>query len=67
MSFILLLPGQPMRLFKTAHLATRKHLELGGQLIEMDYEEDKLLTKHTPLYGPSGVRMFGGQARRRGS
>lgn len=61
---VLVLPDGTLKVCKTASTAYLCHRELGAQLHELHFEEDKLSPKFTQTFGPSGVEMFGGQARR---
>lgn len=50
--------------FRNASTALLRQSEFGGKLHELPFQEDKTKPIHLPEYGPSGVNMFGDQARR---
>lgn len=60
-------PMEAFRDYSTAYLrfcALDKEYGGGATLTSLPFEEDKLKPIQLPEFGPSGVRMFGGQARR---
>lgn len=61
-------PNEAFRNYSTAYLRKCElDKEYGGSAVleTLKFEDDKLLPSRLPEYGPSGVRMFGGQAIRR--
>lgn len=48
-----------------AETAIVRQSEFGGEIREVTLEEHKCLPTRLREFGPSGVNLFGGQARRR--